>query len=194
MVNLSVTYNSYIEDFLSLFDLQSFPQCDLRNYVQTSTEVKVNRYLWPIWGRRRVVWCSASSLVSGFPRECSGLTTSHTEGRKWHRWGQYLAHSQTEPHSVSTHIQWIRKSAFSQLVPFSLRVDKEFEEKLRYIIIFTHAHVISNLYSFFHKRFNILAWFSILWKWMKTGIVKLQNWCKITKHHKNGSGLIFQAF
>lgn len=95
---------------------------------------------------------------------------------------------------VYTHRVDIRKSAFSQLVPFSLRVDKEFEEKLRYIIIFTHAHVISNLYSFFHKRFNILAWFSILWKWMKTGIVKLQNWCKITKHHKNGSGLIFQAF
>lgn len=125
MVNLSVTYNSYIEDFLSLFDLQSFPQCDLRNYVQTSTEVKVNRYLWPIWGRRRVVWCSASSLVSGFPRECSGLTTSHTEGRKWHRWGQYLAHSQTEPHSVSTHIEWTSERALSHSSCLSLSQSRQ---------------------------------------------------------------------
>jgi len=100
--------------------------------VQTSTEVKVNRYLWPIRQSGRVVWCPAGSLVSGFPRECSGLATSHPEGRKWHRWGQYLTHSQTEPHSVSTHTQW----------PFSL---SELTKNLRKNnLLFTHPHVISS--------------------------------------------------
>lgn len=112
-----------------------------------SHEIKVKNFNQP---RGNGVMFCACSRVSGFPRECSGLATSDTEARKWQRWGQFITHSWTKPHTVD-----VRKNADSQPsispLEFTLNTRIYHVWHIKIKTPLTQPHVIQNVWLYIFR-------------------------------------------